>query len=180
MRMNRQAILTAEKVVNEYEPKILKDILVLYGELSNAHRVVSTIVNQRARGRITTAEQLTEVVSPLFPAQQRNKMLAKLYQALRIEVNNEMDALKRMIEQAAKTLTANGRLVVISYHSLEDRIVKNFFRTGNIEGDKMTDFYGNILNDFEQVNRKVITPTPVEIEKNPRARSAKLRIGRKR
>jgi 16S rRNA (cytosine1402-N4)-methyltransferase len=178
--MNRDAILTAQHVVNSYDLKALTDILSLYGELPNAYKIALAIVKYREQEAISTVEKLAEIVSPLFPGQIRNKMLDKLFQAIRIEVNREMEALKQMLTQVSKTLTTNGRLVVISYHSLEDRLVKNFIRTGNFKGDKETDFYGNVHSEFEQINRKVIVPSEKEINENPRARSAKLRIGRKR
>lgn len=179
MRMNRSAVLTASHIVNTYEVKMLTNVLSLYGELPNAYKIATLIDKQRSKEPITTVEKLVELVSPLFPSQVKNKMLAKVFQALRIEVNREMEALRIMLMQMGKTLSTDGRLVVISYHSLEDRMVKNFLRTGNVEGDKETDFYGNVIADFEQVNRKVIVPSDKEIEQNPRARSAKLRIGRK-
>lgn len=179
MRMNRSAVLTASHIVNTYEVKMLVNVLSLYGELPNAYKIATLIDKQRSKEPITTVEKLAELVSPLFPSQVKNKMLAKVFQALRIEVNREMEALRIMLMQMGKTLSTDGRLVVISYHSLEDRMVKNFLRTGNVEGDKETDFYGNVIADFEQVNRKVIVPSDKEIEQNPRARSAKLRIGRK-
>ncbi|PKP36303.1 MAG: 16S rRNA (cytosine(1402)-N(4))-methyltransferase [Bacteroidetes bacterium HGW-Bacteroidetes-15] len=180
MRMNRDAILTAQHVVNNYDLKVLTDLLSLYGELPNAYKIAFTIVKQREQAQITTVERLAEIVNPLFPNQIRNKMMAKLFQAIRIEVNREMEALKQMLSQANKTLTTDGRLVIISYHSLEDRMVKNFIKTGNFLGEKETDFYGNVHSDFEQINRKVIVPSEKEIDENPRARSAKLRIGRKK
>lgn len=179
MRMNRSAVLTASHIVNTYEVKMLVNVLSLYGELPNAYKIATLIDKQRSKEPITTVEKLAELVSPLFPSQVKNKMLAKVFQALRIEVNREMEALRIMLMQMGKTLSTDGRLVVISYHSLEDRMVKNFLRTGNVEGDKETDFYGNVIADFEHVNRKVIVPSDKEIEQNPRARSAKLRIGRK-
>ena len=179
MRMNRSAVLTASHIVNTYEVKMLVNVLSLYGELPNAYKIATLIDKQRSKEPITTVEKLAELVSPLFPSQVKNKMLAKVFQALRIEVNREMEALRIMLMQMGKTLSTDGRLVVISYHSLEDRMVKNFLRTGNVAGDKETDFYGNVIADFEQVNRKVIVPSDKEIEQNPRARSAKLRIGRK-
>lgn len=180
MRMNRDAILTAQHVVNNYDLKVLTDILSLYGELPNAYKIALAIVKYREQEVISTVEKLAEIASPLVPGQIRNKMLAKLFQAIRIEVNREMEALKQMLTNVSKTLTTDGRLVVISYHSLEDRLVKNFIRTGNFKGDKETDFYGNVHSEFEQINRKVIVPSEKEINENPRARSAKLRIGRKR
>ncbi len=180
MRMNRNANLTAEQVVNTYDERKLSQVLTLYGEVSNAKKISRAICFHRSQEPITTVEQLALVVEPLFPALQRNKMLAKVFQAFRIEVNQEMEALKQMLLQVSQTLKTDGRLVVIAYHSLEDRMVKNFIRSGNFEGDKETDFYGNVVSEFEQVNRKVIVPSEIELEENPRSRSAKLRIARKR
>jgi len=180
MRMNREASLSAIQVVNRYDEKLLSDILSLYGELPNARKVTRTIIKHRENQLIDTVEGLAEVVSPLFPAQTRNKMLAKVFQAIRIEVNGEMDALKQMLEQTQKTLESGGRLVVLSYHSLEDRLVKNFIKSGNFKGKQEVDFFGNVISPFHQVNRKVIVPTEKEIDVNPRARSAKLRIGEKK
>jgi 16S rRNA (cytosine1402-N4)-methyltransferase len=180
MRMNREASLSAIQVVNRYDEKLLSDILSLYGELPNARKVTRTIIKHRENQLIDTVEGLAEVVSPLFPSQTRNKMLAKVFQAIRIEVNGEMDALKQMLEQTQKTLESGGRLVVLSYHSLEDRLVKNFIKSGNFKGKQEVDFYGNVISPFLQVNRKVIIPTEKEIDVNPRARSAKLRIGEKK
>lgn len=180
MRMNRNAALTAEVIVNTYDERILAKILSLYGELTNANRLAKTIVKERSCGAITTVEQLAELVSPMFPPQQKNKMLAKVFQAFRIEVNREMETLRQMLLQVDKALTTNGRLVVIAYHSLEDRLVKNFIRSGNLEGEVEKDFYGNVITTFEQVNRKVIIPSDEELLRNPRSRSAKLRIARKK
>jgi 16S rRNA (cytosine1402-N4)-methyltransferase len=179
MRMNRDSILTAEHVVNSYDLKVLTDTLSLYGELPNAYKVALSIVRYREQEPIKTVEKLAEVVSPMFPGQIKNKMLAKLFQAIRIEVNREMEALKQMLLSVDKTLKTDGRLVVISYHSLEDRMVKNFIKTGNFLGEKEIDFYGNVNSSFEQINRKVIVPSEKELGENPRSRSAKLRIGRK-
>ncbi len=176
MRMNRNAPLSAELVINTYDEKELSNIFSIYGELSNARRITKTIIAERAVNHIKTIEALTELISPLFPAQQRNKMLAQLFQAIRIEVNGELEALKQLLIQSERTLLPHGRLVVISYHSLEDRLVKNFIRTGNFAGDKEADFYGNVESPFIQVNRKVIAPEEKELEENPRSRSAKLRI----
>ena len=158
---------------------VIFEILSLYGELPNANRVAGFICAAREQKLIKTSEELTKVVAAAFPSQTMNKMLAKVFQAVRIEVNHEMEALKQMLIQTEKVLTTNGRLVVISYHSLEDRLVKNFLKTGNIEGNRDTDFYGNVKTSFEQVNKKVIVPSEDEIIKNTRSRSAKLRIGKK-
>ncbi|HNV81565.1 MAG TPA: 16S rRNA (cytosine(1402)-N(4))-methyltransferase RsmH [Tenuifilaceae bacterium] len=179
MRMNRSAQLTAAEVVNSYQPERLKEILEQYGEVPNAKRVVGVICRERGRKPIETVQQLRDLVSPLFPAKTLNKELSKLFQAIRIEVNREIESLQRMIGQAADVLVPGGRFVVISYHSLEDRLVKNFFKSGNFEGEVSKDFYGNVISPFRLVNRKVIVPSDAEIEENPRARSAKLRIGEK-
>jgi len=179
MRMNRSAQLTAAEVVNSYQPERLKEILEQYGEVPNAKRVVGVICRERGRKPIETVQQLRDLVSPLFPAKTLNKELSKLFQAIRIEVNREIESLQRMIGQAADVLVLGGRFVVISYHSLEDRLVKNFFKSGNFEGEVSKDFYGNVISPFRLVNRKVIVPSDAEIEENPRARSAKLRIGEK-
>lgn len=180
MRMNRDASLSALQVVNNYDERLLTSVLSLYGELPNARKIAKTIISQRESQVIDTVEGLAEVVSPLFPPHVKNKMLAKVFQAIRIEVNSEMEALKQLLLQTEKTLQIGGRLVAISYHSLEDRLVKNFIRAGNFKGDKETDFYGNVVGPFNQINRRVIVPTDKEIEENPRARSAKLRIAEKR
>ncbi|MDD3567690.1 MAG: 16S rRNA (cytosine(1402)-N(4))-methyltransferase RsmH [Bacteroidales bacterium] len=180
MRMNRNAPLTAEVVVNTYNEKVLAKILSLYGELTNANRLAKAIANEREHSPITTVEQLADLVSPMFPPQQKNKMLAKVFQAIRIEVNREMETLRQMLLQVGQTLTTEGRLVVIAYHSLEDRLVKNYIRSGNFEGEVEKDFYGNVISTFEQLNRKVIVPSEEEILRNPRSRSAKLRIARKK
>ncbi|MDD2279775.1 MAG: 16S rRNA (cytosine(1402)-N(4))-methyltransferase RsmH, partial [Bacteroidales bacterium] len=173
MRMNRDASLSAIQVVNKYDERLLTEILTLYGELPNARKIANKIIRHREQEQIDTVEGLAEVVGTLFPPQVKNKMLAMVFQAIRIEVNSEMEALKQMLLQAEKTLQSKGRLVVLSYHSLEDRLVKNFVRTGNFKGDKQTDFYGNVTSPFNQINRKVIVPSEKEIEENPRARSAK-------
>jgi 16S rRNA (cytosine1402-N4)-methyltransferase len=152
----------------------------LYGEVANAHKIARIICKYRTQKQITSVDELAEIVSPAFPPQQKNKMLAKVFQAIRIEVNREMEALKQMLLQVSQTLESDGRLVVISYHSLEDRLVKNFMRSGNFDGDIETDFYGNTTSEYEQINRKVIVPSEKELEQNPRSRSAKLRIARKK
>ena len=179
MRMNRNATLTAAQIVNTYDQQTLARLLSLYGELTNANRIAKAIVAHRNQNQITTVEQLAHLIEPMFPTQQKNKMMAKVFQAIRIEVNREMETLKQMLLQVSQTLTTDGRLVVIAYHSLEDRLVKNFIKSGNFDGQTDKDFYGNVISEFEQITRKVIVPTDEEIERNPRSRSAKLRIARK-
>lgn len=179
MRMNRNAKLTAQTVVNEYPEEELIKILKLYGEAQGASRIASVIVKARTYGRIETADQLLDILKPLLPFKLQNKVLAQVFQAIRIEVNREMENLKAMLQSSAKYLVPGGRLVVISYHSLEDRMVKNYLRYGNIEGTDSKDLMGNRNVPFEQVNKKVITPGEEECKMNNRARSAKLRIGKR-
>lgn len=179
MRMNQKAKLSAKEVVNNYSPEDLTKMLTLYGELPNARRIAFAILKSRDQKQIDTVEQLFELLKPMFAQAVQNKMLAQVFQAIRIEVNREMEALEQMLINAHKCLEKDGRLVVISYHSLEDRLVKNFFKSGNFEGDVAKDFYGNTSSPFEQINRKVIVPSEEELKINSRARSAKLRIGRK-
>lgn len=179
MRMNRSGKLTAEEIVNTYEKQKLFELLSVYGELPNANKLAGMVCSAREKQPITSSEQLAEVVARAFPSHVINKMLAKVFQAIRIEVNHEMEALKQMLLQTENVLETDGRLVVISYHSLEDRLVKNFIKTGNFLGEREVDFYGNTKSTFEQINRKVIVPTDEETKSNPRSRSAKLRIGRK-
>lgn len=180
MRMNKRAGITAADVVNTYEESKLADILYLYGELKNSRRLASVIVKERSQKKIKTIGEFLEVIKPLFGREREKKELAKVFQALRIEVNQEMEALKEMLFAATEALKPGGRLVVITYHSLEDRMVKNLMKTGNIEGKQEQDFYGNVLTPFRLINNKVITPTPEELETNPRSRSAKLRIAEKK
>ena len=179
MRMNQKSKISAKEVVNTYSIEDLTKVLTLYGELPNARRIAGAICKSREQKQVETVEQLAELLKPMFPANAQNKMLAQVFQAIRIEVNHEMEALEQMLTNAYKCLKKDGRLVIISYHSLEDRLVKNFFKSGNFEGDVEKDFYGNISSPFEQVNRKVIVPSDEELKINSRARSAKLRIGRK-
>lgn len=180
MRMNRRSKLTAAEVVNSYDFDRLTDIFRNYGEVENARRLADLIVKARTEEEIKTSEEFYQVIAPCIPRQKEKKYLAKVYQALRIEVNGELDALKDMMEQAMTVLKPGGRLVVITYHSLEDRIVKNFLKSGNAEGKVDKDLLtGHINHNFELVNRKVIVPSVEEIERNPRARSAKLRIAQK-
>lgn len=180
MRMNREAGLSAREVVNGYEEQDLARIFREYGELNSAGRIARAVVQARGRGEIATIAELKEAVGPLIPRNEESKFLAKLFQAIRIEVNREMDALKMMLEQALKVLKPGGRLVVITYHSLEDRLVKNFMRDGNFEGVAEKDFYGRVDTPFEVVTRKALAPSAAEVERNSRSRSAKLRAAQKR
>ena len=179
MRMNKKARLTAADVLATYDEKKLAQLFSLYGELRQAHRMATAIVAKRDKGGVKTTGQLLEVVTPFINRKQEKKELAQLFQALRIEVNNEMDSLRSMLQQASEMLNPGGRLVVITYHSLEDRIVKNFIKTGNVEGVVEKDFFGRVNAPLRAVNNKVIVPTDEEVERNPRARSAKLRIAEK-
>ena len=180
MRMNRRTKLTAATVLNTYDLERLTAVFRNYGEVENARKLAERIVQGRAEKDIRTSEEFYQIILSCIPKMKEKKYLAKVYQALRIEVNGELDALKEMMEQAMEVLKPGGRLVVITYHSLEDRIVKNFLKSGNAEGKVEKDMlYGHIRHNFELVNRKVIVPSEEEIERNPRARSAKLRIARK-
>ena len=174
MRMNKRAGLTAADVVNTYAEERLADIFYLYGELKNSRKLASVIVKARANGQIKTIGEFLEIIKPLFGREREKKELAKVFQALRIEVNQEMEALKEMLTAATEALKPGGRLVVITYHSLEDRMVKNIMKTGNVEGKTTQDFFGNLQTPFKLVNNKVIVPDEKEIERNPRSRSAKL------
>ncbi len=180
MRMNKSATQTAADVVNNYSEEALADVFYLYGELKNARRIASLLVKQRAQTEIKTTQQLITVLEPLFKREREKKDLAKLFQALRIEVNGEMQALKEMLNSATQLLKAGGRLSIITYHSLEDRIVKNIMKAGNVEGKVEQDFYGRIHTPFKLINNKVIVPSEEEQEQNPRSRSAKLRIAEKK
>lgn len=180
MRMNKRAGFTAADVVNTYAEERLADIFYLYGELKNSRKLASVIVKARANGQIKTIGEFLEIIKPLFGRKREKKELAKVFQALRIEVNQEMEALKEMLTAATEALKPGGRLVVITYHSLEDRMVKNIMKTGNVEGKTTQDFFGNLQTPFKLVNNKVIVPDEEEIERNPRSRSAKLRIAEKK
>ena len=180
MRMNQRSRLKATDILNTYSEEELTRIFRNYGEVDNAKRLVDLIVKARAEKMITRSEEFLQVIAPCVPKQKEKKYLAQVYQALRIEVNGELEALEDMLKEAERALRPGGRLVVITYHSLEDRIVKNFLKSGNFEGKVEKDFYGHVKRNFELVNRKVIVPSEEEIEKNPRARSAKLRIAEKR
>lgn len=180
MRMNQRAGKTAADILNEYEEKTLADIFNLYGELKTARRIASTIVKARKERPIVTTNDFLTIVEPLFRKEHEKKDMAKLFQALRIEVNHEMNALKEMLIGATELIRPGGRLSVITYHSLEDRIVKNVMKAGNVEGTVKQDFFGRIESTFVPVNNKVITPSREEQENNPRSRSAKLRIAERK
>jgi 16S rRNA (cytosine1402-N4)-methyltransferase len=180
MRMNKRAGMTAAEVVNTYEEERLADIFYLYGELKNSRKLASALVKARANKQIVTIGDFLDIVKPMFGREREKKELAKVFQALRIEVNQEMEALKEMLNAAAEALKPGGRLVVITYHSLEDRIVKNMMKTGNIEGKAEQDFFGNVQTPFRLVNNKVIVASDEEVARNLRSRSAKLRIAEKK
>lgn len=179
MRMNKRAGATAADIVNNYDEQELADVFFLYGELKNARRIATALAKARSQQRIETTNQFMQAVEKLFKQEREKKEMAKLFQALRIEVNHEMDALRDMLRGATELLAPGGRLSVITYHSLEDRIVKNVMKTGNAEGKMKQDFFGRIETPFRLVNNKVIIPTQEEQERNPRSRSAKLRIAEK-
>jgi 16S rRNA (cytosine1402-N4)-methyltransferase len=179
MRMNKRACMTAADILATYSEEQLSQMFYLYGEMRNARRIASAIVAKRAVNPIETTGQFLEVVTPFVNRKQEKKELAQIFQALRIEVNNEMESLKQMLQQAVEVLKPGGRLAVITYHSLEDRMVKNFIKTGNVEGVIEKDFYGRIDTPLRQVNNKVIVPSDEEVLRNPRSRSAKLRIAEK-
>lgn len=179
MRMNKRAGLSATDVVNDYPEEKLADVFYLYGELKNSRKLANAIYKAREKQKIDTINTFLEVIKPLFNKDREKKELAKVFQALRIEVNQEMEALKEMLQTATYVLKPHGRLVVITYHSLEDRMVKNLMKTGNVGGKADKDFYGRVNTPFMLVNNKVIVPSEEEIERNPRSRSAKLRIAEK-
>lgn len=178
MRMNQQSTLSAYEVVNNYEEKQLRDVLFNYGELRNAAKIARAILTARKEEEIATSERLKEVLKPFLPMAKEHKILAQIYQAIRIEVNQEIEALKEFLLQTEGLLKPGGRLSLISYHSLEDRLVKRFIRSGMFEGEPEKDFYGNITVPFKKVG-KLIVPSSEEIKRNNRARSAKLRIAEK-
>ncbi len=176
MRMNKRSGRNAADILNEYSEEALADVFYFYGELRNARALSRSVVKIRGEKKIVTNQDFLDIIKPLFPREKEKKQFAQVYQALRIEVNKEMETLKGMLVQAKDLLKPGGRLAVITYHSLEDRLVKNFFKTGNFEGEVDKDFYGNIRSPFKLINNKVIIPGQEEIERNPRSRSAKLRI----
>ena len=180
LRMDRRQELTAKDIVNSADVEELTRLLRLYGELPNAYQMAKAIVAARAMKAIETTFDLREAVSHHLPRGMENKYLAMLFQALRIEVNGELEALKAMLQQAVELLNPGGRLVVMSYHSLEDRLVKNFFKAGNFEGELKKDFYGNPLVPLKLVTRKAVTAGKEELQRNPRSRSAKLRVAEKK
>ena len=180
MRMNKRSSRTAADIVNNYVEEALADIFYLYGELKNSRKIASLLVKARQEKKIETTGDFIAVVEPLFKREREKKDLAKLFQALRIEVNGEMSALKELLMSVVDMLKPGGRLSVITYHSLEDRIVKNIMKAGNIEGKIEQDFFGCINTPFKLINNKVIVPTDEEQEQNPRSRSAKLRIAEKK
>ena len=179
MRMNKRAGYTAAELLNTLSEERLADIFYLYGELKNSRKLASAIVKARANKQIETIGDFLDIVKPMFGREREKKELAKVFQALRIEVNQEMEALREMLESAIQVLKPGGRLVIITYHSLEDRMVKNIMRTGNVEGRAEQDFFGRIQTSLRPINNKVIVPTEEELSRNPRSRSAKLRIAEK-
>ena len=180
MRMNRQSKRTAAELVNGLDEVALERILRLYGEVDNARRAAALIVRSRSEKPLETTGDLDRALAPILPRGAEHKVLAKVYQALRIEVNQEMRSLEKFLSGAARSLKEGGRLVVITYHSLEDRMVKNFIRCGNVEGNEVKDIYGQVQAPLEAVSRKPVLPCEEEIAANTRARSAKLRVAVKR
>lgn len=179
MRMNTQTGESAQDIVNKYDESSLSDIFYRYGELSEGRSLARNIIRAREKAPIETTRQLVEAVRPSLMRGKELKTLSKIFQAIRIEVNQEMAVLESFLEQTVDALEVGGRLVVISYHSLEDRMVKNFMRAGNLRGEIEKDFYGNPLTPFKLITRKAVMPDIEEINQNPRARSAKLRVAEK-
>ena len=180
MRMNKRAGKTAADIIATYDEQRLADIFYVYGEMKNSRRIAAAVVKARAENEIKTTSDFLKAVEPLFRREREKKDMARLFQALRIEVNHEMDALREMLSAATELLADGGRLSVITYHSLEDRIVKNVMKTGNAEGKVVQDFFGRVETPFRLVNNKVILPSDEEQQRNPRSRSAKLRIAEKK
>ena len=179
MRMNQKATLTAEAILQTYSEQQLADVLYLYGELKNSRQLAAALVKARAQKNLHTTGDLEQTLAPLMRGAREKKDLAKVFQALRIEVNGELRALREMLNAAAELLRPGGRLVVLTYHSLEDRMVKNMVRTGNVEGKAETDLFGHVDAPLHAVTRNVVTPSAEELAQNPRSRSAKLRIAEK-
>ena len=179
MRMNKRAGQTAAELLNTLSEEKLADIFYLYGELKNSRKLASAIIKARATRKIETISDFLEIIKPFFGREREKKELAKVFQALRIEVNQEMEALREMLTSAIEVLKPGGRLVIITYHSLEDRMVKNIMRTGNIEGRAEQDFFGRTQSPLRPISNKVIIPSDEELQSNPRSRSAKLRIAEK-
>lgn len=180
MRMNTNASVNAAYILNNYSEEQLADIFYLYGELKSARKIAAAIVKARNAGlQFSSVQSFIDVIAKFISPDRQKKELAQMFQALRIEVNHEIDALQQLLQQAALVLKPGGRFCVLTYHSIEDRLVKNFFKSGNINGDIQKDFFGRVSTPFRLVNNKVITPSEQEIEANPRSRSAKLRIAEK-
>lgn len=179
MRMNVNSDLTAKDVVNNYSEENLADVLYKYGEIRNSRRIAKIIVEARATDNINTTNELLEIISGIVPEKNKHQFLARVFQSIRIEVNDEMKALEEMLLASVELLRPGGRLVVLSYHSLEDRLVKNLMKRGNFEGKIKKDFFGNPIKDFIEINKKVVVASADEIKKNSRAKSAKLRIAEK-
>ena len=176
MRMNTESKVTAASILNSYSEEDLANVFYLYGELHNSRKIARTIAQARAKEPIEKIFQFIEILKPYFGREKEKKDMARVFQALRIEVNQEMEVLRELLEQSLEILKPGGRIAILTYHSLEDRLVKNYFKSGNFEGKLEKDFYGNIIAPLKPVNNKVITATDEEVERNPRARSAKLRI----
>ncbi len=176
MRMNTESKTTAAQILNTYSEEQLADVFYLYGELHNSRKIARTIAQSRAKQPVETIFQFIEILKPYFGREKEKKDMARVFQALRIEVNKEMEVLEELLTQSLDVLNPGGRIAILTYHSLEDRLVKNYFRSGNFEGKLEKDFYGNIIAPLKPVNNKVITAGADEIERNPRARSAKLRV----
>lgn len=179
MRMNTASKVTAASILNTYSEEKLADVFYLYGELHNSRKIARTIAQSRSKEPIERIFQFIEILKPFFGREKEKKDMARVFQALRIEVNNEMDVLEALLNQSLEVLKPDGRLAILTYHSLEDRLVKNFFKSGNFEGKLEKDFYGNVIAPLKPVNNKVIIASDEEIERNPRARSAKLRVAKK-
>lgn len=179
MRMNPEAAKSAVDILNQYPEEDLKIMFSRYGELKNAGRLAGAVCSARRKDKITTTGQFMEAIGDCLPVRGQHKYLAKVFQALRIEVNDELESLRQMLEQTIGFMNRGARMVILSYHSLEDRLVKHFFRTGNVEGTIKKDFYGNVISPLRPVNKNIIQPGLTEMEQNPRARSAKLRIAEK-
>ena len=176
MRMNTESKVTAASILNSYSEEDLANVFYLYGELHNSRKIARTIAQARAKEPIEKIFQFIEILKPYFGREKEKKDMARVFQALRIEVNQEMEVLRELLEQSLEILKPGGRIAILTYHSLEDRLVKNYFKSGNFERKIEKDFYGNIIAPLKPVNNKVITATDEEVERNPRARSAKLRI----
>jgi 16S rRNA (cytosine1402-N4)-methyltransferase len=175
LRMDQSSGLNARHVINTYNADDLKRMFKLYGEFDNAYHIAQRLVNARVDAEISSTSELKEILKPFAEKGRENKFYARIFQALRIEVNNELEVLKELLTQSTNAIKPGGRLVVISYHSLEDRLVKNYMRSGNFEGELEKDFYGNLIAPYKALTRKPVTPNEDELEANPRSRSAKLR-----